>query len=62
MYPEMTRQRACGGTRLEFLSAPLDRPGPVLPNLLPLLRKTSPKQDERRAIKIDYLVEVQGTA
>ncbi len=51
-----------GSTRPEFLSAPVEPPGPVLPKLLPLLRKTRPNHYESRAIKMDYVVEIQGTA
>jgi hypothetical protein len=39
-----------------------DRGGEVLPNVLPLPRKSSPKQDEPRANKMDYVIEIQGTA
>ena len=33
----------------------------VLPNVLPLPRKSSPKQDEPRAIRMGYVVEIEGT-
>ena len=36
--------------------------GQVLPNLLPLPAKSSPKQDEPRANKVNYVIEIQGTA
>jgi hypothetical protein len=39
-----------------------DNGGEVLPNVLPLPRKSSPKQDEPRANKMDYVIEIQGTA
>jgi hypothetical protein len=35
--------------------------GQVLPNLLPLPRKSSPKQNEPRAIRMGYVVEIEGT-
>lgn len=34
----------------------------VLPNLLPLPRRSSPKQGEPRANEMDHLIEIQGTA
>jgi hypothetical protein len=33
----------------------------VLPNVLPLPRKSSAKQDEPRAISMGYVVEIEGT-
>ena len=33
----------------------------VLPNVLPLPRKSSPKQDEPRAIRMGYVIEIEGT-
>jgi hypothetical protein len=38
------------------------RGGEVLPNVLPLPRKSSLKQDEPRPNKMDYVIEIQGTA
>src|ERR1019366_6158499 len=35
--------------------------GELLPNVLPLPRKSSPKQDEPRANKIEYVIEIEGT-
>src|SRR5260370_14218695 len=35
--------------------------GEVLPNVLPLPRKSSPKQDEPRAIRMSYVIEIEGT-
>jgi hypothetical protein len=41
--------------------APPDSGGEVLPNVLPLARKSSPKQDEPRAISMSYIIEIEGT-
>jgi hypothetical protein len=46
----------------EGADCPTETGGEVLPNVLPLPRKSSPKQDEPRANKIEYVVERQGTA
>jgi hypothetical protein len=35
--------------------------GEVLPNVLPFPRKSSPKQDEPRAIRMRYVIELEGT-
>jgi hypothetical protein len=35
--------------------------GDVLPNVLPLPRKSSQKQDEPMAIRIGYVIEIEGT-
>jgi hypothetical protein len=42
--------------------SPGGRCGEVLPNVLPLPRKSSPKQDEPRAIRTSYIIEIEGTA
>ena len=47
------------GRRGQYRSA--DSGGEVLPNVLPLPRKSSPKQDEPRAIRMSYVIEIQGT-
>ena len=39
-----------------------DSGGDVLPNVLPLPRKSSQKQDEPRAITMGYVIEIEGTA
>jgi hypothetical protein len=33
----------------------------VLPNLLPLPGKSNPKQDEPGAIRMGYVIEIEGT-
>ena len=43
------------------LSRGEDGGGEVLPNLLPLPRKSSQKQDEPRAIRMSYVIEREGT-
>ena len=35
--------------------------GEVLPNVLPLPRKSGPKQDEPRAIRMSYVIEIEET-
>ncbi len=42
------------------LSRRENRAGKVLPSLLPLLRKSSPKQHEPRASNTEYRTEIQG--
>jgi hypothetical protein len=38
-----------------------DEGAEVLPNVLPLPRKSRPKQDESRAIRMGYVIEIEGT-
>jgi len=45
----------------EGADCPTETGGEVLPSVLPLPRKSSPKQDEPMANKIEYVVEIQGT-
>jgi hypothetical protein len=40
---------------------PAESVGDVLPNVLPLPRKSSPKQDEPRATRMGYVIEIEGT-
>ena len=41
--------------------APPESVGEVLPNVIPLPRKNSPKQDETGPIRMDYVIEIEGT-
>jgi hypothetical protein len=50
------------GHRAKGLELPKNGGRPVLPNVLPLPRKSSPKQDEPRATRVSYVIEIQGTA